>query len=112
MTRPKKPRCVSTYPEIASFVPGGTPATGELRLTLEELEAIRLSDVEGLDQQTASELMEVSRQTYGRVLSRARNIVGTALIAGKILRIDGGVFKMRGAHRHRRRGGGRRGGAS
>ncbi len=73
----EKPRCVSTYPLTASFVPRGIPVLGELHLTLEELEAIRLSDVEGLDQQAAADLMEVSRQTYGRVLSRARNIVGS-----------------------------------
>ena len=108
MTRPKKPRCVSTYPLTASFVPRGIPVTGELHLTLEELEAIRLSDVEGLDQQAAADLMEVSRQTYGRVLSRARNIVGKALIAGQTIKIGGGVFKVRGAQRRCRRRGNRK----
>ena len=50
MPRPKKPRFVSAYPTIAAFVPQGIPITGEVMLSVEELEAIRLSDFEHLDQ--------------------------------------------------------------
>lgn len=110
MPRPKKPRCVSGYPAIAAFVPQGVPLTGEVRLSVEELEAIRLSDFEGLDQETAARLMEVSRHTYGRILNKARSIVGEALVTGKSLTVGGGVFEMRGPGRYRRgRGYGRRG---
>lgn len=107
MPRPKKPRCVLGYPSIVAFVPQGISQSGEVFLSVEGLEAIRLSDFENLDQESAAKLMEVSRQTYGRILSEARNIVATALITGKVLRVDGGSYVLRGRHsgRCRRRGG-------
>ena len=103
MPRPKKLRFVSSYPTMAAFVPQGTPITGEVMLTVEELEAIRMSDYACLDQETAANLMQVSRQTYGRILSRAHGIVGEALVTGKTLKIAGGTYAMRGKGRHRRR---------
>lgn len=102
MPRPIKPRFVSGYPTIAAFVPQGMPITGEVMLSIEELEAIRLSDFEHLDQEAAASLMQVSRQTYGRILSSAHGIVGEALVTGKALRIDGGNYTLRGGGRHRR----------
>jgi uncharacterized protein len=107
MPRPKKPRFVSGYPTIVAFVPQGMPVTGEVFLSVEELEAIRLTDFERLDQETAAKMMEVSRQTYGRILSNARGIVGEALITGKALKVGGGTYQMRGMHQRRRRRGGR-----
>jgi predicted DNA-binding protein (UPF0251 family) len=104
MPRPKKPRFVSGYPNIAAFVPQGIPITGEIMLSVEEMEAIRLSDFEGLDQESAANLMQVSRQTYGRILTAARGIVGEALVTGKALKIAGGNYALRGGgHRQRRR---------
>ena len=105
MPRPKKTRFVSNFPTIAAFVPQGLPVTGELFLSIEELEAIRLADFEHLDQETASQIMGVSRQTFGRILAAARSIVGEALVTGKILRIRGGTYEMRGRGRRRRRRG-------
>jgi len=107
MPRIKKPRFVSRYPTITAFVPRGMFQTGEITLSLEGLEAIRLSDFEHLDQETAAKMMEVSRQTYGRILSEARGIVSEALVTGKALIIEGGSYEMRGRHRKRRRRGGR-----
>jgi len=101
--RPKKPRFVSGYPILAAFVPQGVPIAGEVFLSVEELEAIRLSDFEHLDQESAANLMQVSRQTYGRILATARSIVGEALVTGKALKIEGGTFEMRGRGRRRRR---------
>ena len=109
MPRPKKPRFVANYPIPAAFVPQGVPVSGDVFLTVEELEAIRLSDFEGFDQEAAAALMAVSRQTYGRILAKARQAVGEALITGKILRVQGGVYEFRGRgrrHRHGRGGGG------
>ena len=63
MPRPKKLRVVSGYPAIAAFVPQGVSITGEVMLSVEELKAIRLSDFERLDQESAANLMQVSRQT-------------------------------------------------
>ena len=74
MPRPKKTRFVSGYPTFAAFIPQGVPVSGEVFLSVEELEAIRLSDFEGLDQETAANMMEISRQTYGRILANARRM--------------------------------------
>jgi predicted DNA-binding protein (UPF0251 family) len=76
----------------------------EAVLPVEGLEAIRLVDYQGLDQETAAGMMNVSRQTLGRILADARMVVADALIMGKILRIEGGHFEMppRGRGRHRR----------
>ena len=107
MPRPKKPRFVSGYPTLTAFIPEGVPISGEVSLSVEELEAIRLSDFEGLDQESAANLVEVSRQTYGRILAHARSIISEALITGKALRIEGGDYEFRGMGMRRRRGGGR-----
>jgi len=59
-------------------------------MTLDELEAIRLADLEGLYQEKAAERMEVSRATFGRILDAAHRKIAGALIRGKALRIEGG----------------------
>jgi len=61
-----------------------------------------------LDQETAAQMINVSRQTFGRMLAEARAIVADALVMGKILRIEGGHFEMppRRRGRHRRGWGG------
>ncbi len=109
MPRPKKPRFVSAYPTMTAFIPEGMPVSGEVLLSVEGIEAIRLSDFEGLDQDTAARLMAVSRQTYGRILSEARGVVANALVTGKALRIKGGMYAFRGqrGRRCRRMGRGR-----
>lgn len=108
MPRPKKTRFVSGYPTISAFLPQGMPQTGDVVLSVEGLEALRLSDFERLDQETAAKIMAVSRQTYGRILGEARTIVSEALVTGKALRIEGGTYEMRGMRGRRRRRGRRR----
>jgi predicted DNA-binding protein (UPF0251 family) len=78
------------------FKPAGIPATGlvEVVLGMDELEAIRLADADGLYHEQAAREMNVSRQTFGRIVSAARTKVAQALIEGKALRIDGGVVEM------------------
>ena len=107
MPRPKKTRFVSAYPAIAAFGPQGVSVTGELFMSVEELESIRLNDFEHLDQETAADMMEISRHTYGRILANARSSVAEALVAGKALKIGGGAYEFRGMGRRRRRRGGR-----
>ena len=107
MPRPKKTRFVSAYPAIAAFVPTGVTVSGEVFMSVEELESIRLSDFEHLDQETAANLMKVSRHTYGRILAHARSILAEAVITGKSLKIEGGVYEFRGMGRGRHRRGGR-----
>jgi predicted DNA-binding protein (UPF0251 family) len=64
-------------------------ALDEVTLDLDEFEAIRLADLEGMYQQQAAETMSVSRQTFARVIEIARRKVADALVHGKALRIEG-----------------------
>lgn len=114
MVRPRKPRFVSAYPMITAFVPQGVNITGEAVLTVDEFEAIRLSDFEHLDQEGGANMMGVSRHTFGRLLARGRSVVADAMVTGKVLKVEGGDFEIRGPGRGRgmgkgrgRRGGGR-----
>jgi predicted DNA-binding protein (UPF0251 family) len=72
------------------FKPGGVPGLAQVRMTLDEFEAIRLADVERLLQDDAAARMEISRPTFGRVLASARRKVAQALVFGRALRIEGG----------------------
>ena len=111
MPRPRKRRFVQGRPIVNAFIPNNTPPWGreEVILSIEGLEAIRLNDFQGLDQETAANMMNVSRQTFGRILAEARIIIADALVMGKVLRIEGGHFDMppRGRGPHRRGWGGR-----
>lgn len=107
MPRPRKMRFVQGRPIVDAFVPNRMPPWGreEAFLPVEGLEAIKLSDLQGLDQETAAKMMNVSRQTFGRILAEARAVVADALVMGKILRIEGGHFQMPSPGRKRRRRG-------
>ena len=90
MSRPNKPRYVSPAPRITEFMPVGV-AGGELRqlvLPLDGLEALRLTDLIGLEQTEAAQHMGVSRQTFGRILAAARRTASQALVGGLALRIE------------------------
>lgn len=79
-------------PEVLRFKPAGIPSTrlDSISLNLDELEALRLADYEGLYQDQAAERMQISRQTFGRIVAAARRKVAAALIEGKELHIHGG----------------------
>ena len=111
MPRPRKLRSVQGRPIVDAFIPSRVPPWGqeEVVLPVEGLEAIRLSDFEGLDQESAAIRMNISRQTFGRVLAESRAIVADALVMGKVLRIEGGDFEMPPRGRRRQRRGWRRG---
>ncbi len=91
MARPKCPRRVGAAPVATYYKPRGIPlsALDEVVLELDEFEALRLADLEGMYQQQASEAMGVSRQTFARVVEVARRKVADALVHGKALRIEG-----------------------
>jgi predicted DNA-binding protein (UPF0251 family) len=93
-------------PDITFFKPAGTPMREleEVQLTMEEAEAIRLKDLEGLEQEPAAEKMNVSRPTFQRVLASARQKVADALLNGKGIRITGGNFEMAFSRYRCRRG--------
>jgi len=66
----------------------------EVGLTLDELEAVRLADWEGMYQESAAEKMKISRQTFGNIIISAHKKIADALLHGKALRIQGGVVNM------------------
>lgn len=68
--------------------PIGTLEVEELRQ--DELEALRLADLEGLYQEAAAERMGVSRPTFARILTRARSAVARALVGERILVVGEG----------------------
>ena len=96
MPRPCCCRRVAGPPHCVMFKPAGIPASSleEVVLQLDELEAIRLVDLEGLYQEAAAEKMAVSRQTLGRIVESARKKVAEAVVRGKVLRIEGGAVQM------------------
>ncbi|HSN54419.1 MAG TPA: DUF134 domain-containing protein [Candidatus Sulfomarinibacteraceae bacterium] len=87
MPRTRNPRRVGGAPAFDAFKPIGRPARDLEVVTLgrDELEALRLADLEGLYQATAAERMGVSRATFGRILTGARAAVADALVGGKVL---------------------------
>jgi len=93
MARPQKPRTVSDDLPASYFKPQGIPmvSLSEIVLTLDGHEALRLVDVEGLDQQEAALRMNVSRSTLSRILAEARRVTATAITRGLALRIEGGA---------------------
>jgi predicted DNA-binding protein (UPF0251 family) len=66
----------------------------EVILTVDEMEAIRLADLDGMYQEQAAERMNVSRQTFGRIIESARRKVAQALTQGQALRIEGGTVEV------------------
>ena len=96
MPRPTKWRRVAFLPEVTYFKPAGIPlrVLEEVRLSVEEAEAIRLKDLEGLEQEQCAEKMSISRPTFQRELGSARQKVADALLNGKAIRIEGGNFEM------------------
>ena len=66
----------------------------EVCLSIEELESVRLKDLEDLDQEQCAQRMNISRPTFQRVLGSARKKIAEALLTGKAIRIEGGNFEM------------------
>lgn len=96
MPRPTKIRRVAFLPELNYFKPAGIPMRilEDVTVSVEEAEAIRLKDLEGMDQENCAEKMYVSRQTFQRVLGSARQKIADALLNGRAIRIEGGRFEM------------------
>ena len=96
MPRPPIERAVGGVPRVTLFKPAGVPGREleQLPLAVDELEAIRLVDLEGLSHEQAAAAMGVSRQTVGRVLERGRAKVAEALVGGKAILIGGGQYRV------------------
>lgn len=92
MARPTKWRRIENMPRTTHFTPGNGRTEGENVLKLEELEALRLKDLEGLEQEECASRMQVSRPTFQRILITARQKVADSLSNGRAIRIEGGRF--------------------
>jgi predicted DNA-binding protein (UPF0251 family) len=96
VVRPTKKRRIENLPNIELFKPAGVPNSQleEFNLTYEELESLRLKDIEGLDNISCADRMHISRTTFQRILGSARNKIARALIEGSSIRIEGGNYKL------------------
>jgi uncharacterized protein len=101
MPRKKCCRHISSAPESTWFKPAGIPMRelSEVVLGLDELESIRLADYMKLYHADAAVRMNISRQTFGRIVSEARQKIADALVHGKAIRIDGGHIHMNTKHK-------------
>ena len=100
-------RKVSFIPPVTHFKPAGIPlgTLDEVNLLVEEAEAIRLKDLEGLEQEECAQKMNISRTTFSRILESARRKIADALLNGKAIKIEGGNFEVapqRGRNKNKR----------
>ncbi len=123
MPRPRIPRRIGFSPGVTFYKPAGA-GLGSLEivvLTMGEFESLRLKDYEGMGQKEAAGKMGISQPTFQRLYSSARKKTADALVNGKAIRIEGGIYRMMGRGRAGRgepgagggrggRGRGRRGG--
>ena len=89
MVRPLKPRRVLFDPDVVYFKPRAVPLSmlEEVDLEIDELEALRLCDLNNLEQTEAAKKMKISQSTLQRILTSARKKVAEALIEGKAIKI-------------------------
>lgn len=94
MPRPIKWRKVENLPEYRYFIPTNVDSEDleENILKIEELEAIRLRDLQGLEQEECANKMKISRQTFQRVYNEAKAKVADSLVNGKAIKVSGGNF--------------------
>jgi predicted DNA-binding protein (UPF0251 family) len=95
MPRPFKCRFVEGLPPSDYFKPRGIPLSDleVVNLTVDEFEAVRLADYEGLYQEKAAEKMGISRPTFGNIVESARKKIADALVNSRAIRIEGGVYR-------------------
>jgi len=90
MPRPKKPRRVQFSPDVYYFKPRAVPlgVLEEVELNHDEVEALKLHDVDGLEQKEAARKMKISQPTFGRILNGTYKKIADAIINGKAIRIE------------------------
>ena len=99
MPRPRKYRRISSEFGINFFGPKGIPVREleQVFISHDEVEALRLSDLEGKYQEQAAREMGVSRATFGRTLEAARMKLADAFINGKGIQVEGGSYLISGS---------------
>lgn len=90
MTRCKMPRCLCFNPEVFYFKPQGVPLCHleEVNLTADEVEALKLYEVDNLEQIEAAKRMKISQPTFARTLASANKKIAEAIVGGKAIRIE------------------------
>ncbi len=90
MPRPIIPRCLRFRPNVYYFKPQGIPMRmlEEIVLLPDELEALKLYEVDELEQIEAAKKMKVSQPTFARIINRAYKKISEAIIKGKAIRIQ------------------------
>ena len=104
MSRPFCCRRIAGKPAVPIFKPIGIPVCEieEVVVALDEFEAMRLADLDGMYQEQAAEQMNVSRPTFSRIIESAHRKMADALVHGKALRIEGGPVQMPAQRKDRR----------
>ncbi|MFC1514882.1 DUF134 domain-containing protein [Candidatus Omnitrophota bacterium] len=99
--RPKKTRWVKCKPGERCFRPRckKDAKLQGVTLTIDELEAIRLADLEGLTQDRAAKEMKVHRSTVSRIIASAHKKIADAFVNIKAVKIEGGSCKVIGKRR-------------
>ncbi len=94
--RPRVRRRVGFEPDVTYFKPVGVGLyeLEEINLSVDELEAIRLKDLLGLDQTKAAKKMGISQSTFHRLLLSAHKKVADSLVNGKAIKVKGGIYEM------------------
>ncbi len=97
MARKKCLRHIEASPGTVYYKPAGIRLVEleEVCLELDEFEAVKLADLEELYQEEAAVKMNVSRQTFGRIITSARNKIADAIVNGKAIRIEGGSVLLK-----------------
>ena len=90
MPRPRRPRCLRFTPNVYYFKPRGIPLREleEVVLLPDELEALKLYEVDSLEQIEASTKMKISQPTFARILDGAHKKIADAIITGKAIRVE------------------------
>ena len=86
----RKLRRVGIIPEYRSFTPDGLASGDAIEMTVDELEVLRLCDLEGLNQEEVAQRMGIARATVAAICSRAHRKVANALVNGRAIVIEGG----------------------
>ena len=97
MVRPRRCRRIFFKPNATYFKPAGIPLShlAEQELNYEELEAVRLIDLEQKSQEQVAKQMKISQPTLSRILKSGRHKIAHALVKGKAIKIHGGNFELR-----------------
>jgi predicted DNA-binding protein (UPF0251 family) len=84
-------------PNVTYFKPRGIPLVDleETILNVDEFEAVRLKDLNDLEQEECAKRMNISQPTFNRLVRGARKKIADAIVNGKAIRIEGGNYKAK-----------------